>query len=141
MADELRGCPDELRNDKNFIECRAKSFDKYSRKSVERFVKFIETVQKDYFYIGCEYGTFKTDEFLLLNDIFNPKAKPKSIPTGDLFKLDMMTNLYEKLTPEDKQRMKWTKEYDQKVLKRIKELEEKIIKSNEDRWQYLDKCI
>ena len=38
-----------------------------------------------------------------------------------MFKLDFMKNLYAKLTPEDKKRMGWTKEFDESVPKRLNE--------------------
>ena len=113
--------PNELEKNKKYLENRVKAFEKHSRTSVERFVEYIEVMQKGYYYIGCEYGTYKTDDYLLLNTVFNPKSKEKFIPFGHMFKLDFMKNLYAKLTPEDKKRMGWTKEFDESVPKRLNE--------------------
>ena len=86
-------------------------------------------MQKGYYYIGCEFGTYKTDDYLLLNSIFNPKAANDSIPRVDPFKLDMVKDLYDKLTPKDKQRMGWTKEFDENVPKRINAIQEELFES------------
>ena len=111
--------PLDFEKNKKYLELRLNSHEKNIRKSVDRFVDYIETMQKGYYYIGCEYGTYKTDNYLLLNTVFNPKAKDPFIPNTDLVKLDMMKDLYKNLTPEDKKRMGWTKEFDENVPKRL----------------------
>lgn len=127
--------PAELEKNKKYLEQRVKSFEHNSRKSVERFVDYIETMQKGYYYIGCEYGTYKTDDFLLLNEYFNPQVDAGT-PRGAMFKLDMMLTLYEKLTPEDKKRMGWTKEFDENVPKRIQAAVDANIKFDEERERF-----
>ena len=112
-----------------------KDFDNHSRRSVERFINYILTLQKGYYYIGCEYGTYKTDEYLLLNEYFNPKVDAGT-PRGAMFKLDKMLTLYKKLTPEDKKRMGWTKEFDENVPKRIQAAIDANIKFDEERERF-----
>ena len=128
--------PIELEKNKKYLEQRMKAFEKYSRTSVERFVEYIEVMQKGYYYIGCEYGTYKTDDYLLLNTVFNPKSEEKFISYRDMFKLDFMKNLYDKLTPEDKKRMGWTKEFDESVPKRLNEAIEKNVQDAQERCEF-----
>ncbi len=128
--------PDELEKNKKYLENRVKAFEKHSRASVENFVEYIEVMQNGYYYIGCEYGTYKTDDYLLLNTVFNPKSKEKFIPFGHMFKLDFMKNLYAKLTPEDKKRMGWTKEFDESVPKRLNEAINANIEYHKERDQW-----
>lgn len=127
--------PVEFEKNKKYLEQRVKSFERNSRRSVERFVDYIEIMQKGYYYIGCEYGTYKTDDFLLLNEYFNPKVDA-GVPRGAMFKLDMMLTLYEKLTPEDKKRMGWTKEFDENVPKRIQMAVDANIRFDEERERF-----
>lgn len=127
--------PADLKKNKKYIERRMKDFDNHSRRSVERFINYILTLQKGYYYIGCEYGTYKTDEYLLLNEYFNPKVDAGT-PRGAMFKLDKMLTLYKKLTPEDKKRMGWTKEFDENVPKRIQAAIDANIKFDEERERF-----
>lgn len=127
--------PFDFEENKKYLDQRVKSFEYHSRKSVDRFVDYIVTMQKGYYYIGCEFGTYKTDDFLLLNEYFNPKVEA-NVPRGDMFKLDMMKVLYEKLTPEDKIRMGWTKEFDENVPKRIQMAIDANIRFNEERERF-----
>lgn len=128
--------PIEFEKDKKYLENCMQAFDRHARTSVERFVEYIEVMQKGYYYIGCEYGTYKTDDYLLLNTVFNPKSEEKFIPFGHMFKLDFMKNLYDKLTPEDKKRMGWTKEFDESVPKRLDEAIEKNVQEAKERWGF-----
>lgn len=128
--------PIELEKNRKYLENRVQAFEKHSKDSVKRFVEYIKVMQKGYYYIGCEYGTYKTDDYLLLNTVFNPKANGTDIPYRDMFKLDFMKNLYNKLTPEDKKRMNWTKEFDESVLKRLNEAIEKNVRETEERWGF-----
>ena len=119
--------PADFEKNKKYLAQVSKAFDKHSQRSVERFVRFVETMQKGYYYIGCEYGTYTTDDYMSLNALFNPKANFAPIPCSDLLKLDLMENLYNKLTPNDKLRMGWSKEFGENVLKRIRTKQDEII--------------
>ena len=130
--------PIDFEKNKKHLELKLNSHEKQVRKSVDRFVDYIETMQKGYYYIGCEYGTYKTDNYLLLNTVFNPKAKDPFIPNTDLVKLDMMKDLYKNLTPEDKKRMGWTKEFDENVPKRLDTAIQAQIRFDEENKNNLD---
>ena len=58
-----------------------------------------------------------------LNDVFNPDRQdvPLEIPTIPM--LNSMFNLYCNLTPEDKERMGWTKEIDGNFIDRMTDRE------------------
>ncbi len=119
--------PIDFEKNKKYLETISKDFACAARNSVERFVKFIEVLQKGFYYIGCEYGTYKTDEFMLLNTVFNPKAESDFIPCKELFKVNYMINLYNNLSSEHKQRMGWTQDFGERVLKRLKAKQKDII--------------
>ena len=110
--------PIDFEKNKKYLAQREKDHDRHIRRSVKRFVDYIQLMQKGYYYIGCEYGTYKTDDYILLNETFNPKAEAPFV-RGAMYKLDLMKTLYNNLTPEDKLRMGWTKEFDENVPKKI----------------------
>lgn len=124
--------PLDLEKNKQYLQNRIEAFDKQLRASVDRFVEYINVMQKGYYYIGCEFGTYRTDDFLLLNYVFNPKANIEGVPCSDLFKLDLMKNLYDNLAPEDKKRMGWTKEFDKNVLRRFNDKRLELISSGSE---------
>lgn len=130
--------PIDFVKNKKYLDNKCKVFDKQVRSSVERFVEYIEVMQKGYCYIGCEYGTYRTDDYLLLNAVFNPKEKAQNIPDTDIFKVDLMKNLYKNLTPEDKKRMGWSKEFDKNIPKRLNEKENQILEQDRE---YYNKII
>lgn len=127
--------PIEIIKNEKYINRREKDYEHYIKRSVKRFVDYIQLMQKGYYYIGCEYGTYKTDDFLLLNEYFNPKVEA-GVPRGVMFKLDLMKQLYENLTPEDKKRMGWTKEFDENVPKRIQMAVDANIRFDEEREKF-----
>lgn len=91
---------------------------------LDNFVKFIQTMQKDYVYIGCEYGKYKTDNALMCNHFFNPAFKDGRayLTSYNMCYVSKLENLYNNLKPEHKTLMGWTKEFDSYVYKRIKKL-------------------
>lgn len=88
---------------------------------LDKFVKFIQTMQKDYVYIGCEYGKYKTDNALMVNHFFNPAFEDcrNYITLFNKHFLPELVNLYNNLKPEHKKLMGWTKEFDAKLLPRL----------------------
>ncbi len=89
------------------------------------FVKFIQTMQKGKLYIGCEYGTLTTDNALMLNSIFNPQSGsrgPRYITSDNRILLKRVEKLYQNLTPEHKQLMGWTKEFDKLTAERLRQM-------------------
>ncbi len=128
--------PIDFEKNKKYLEQIAQTHEKLSKRSTERFVQYIEEMQKGYYYIGCEFGTYKTDDYMLLNTVFNPKSKNTDIPIHTpMFKLDFMKILHSKITPEQKQRMHWTKEFDESVAKRLDDAISARIQYDEDCWQ------
>ena len=57
------------------IAGRLKYWEKNLSDFMESFIPFIQTMQKDNVYIGCEFGTYTTDTALFMNHFFNPKAQ------------------------------------------------------------------
>lgn len=127
IKDEVRYYrPTSKEEKKKYIEALVKDYEKESRESVKDFVELIQVLQKDYYYIGCQYGTDRTSAFLLLNEVFNPKAQVAypNLKLSDYiasYQLEFMLELYKKLTPEDKHLMGWTEEFDKSVEKRLTE--------------------
>lgn len=91
-----------------------------NRNYLNKFVKFINKMQDGYAYIGCDFGTYKTDEAVMLNSFFNPKANRHSTVVRYNFMIDKMRTLYENLTSADKFKMKWNVEWEKKFLSMLK---------------------
>lgn len=89
------------------------------KKSKAEVIKFIKFMQKDYVYIGCECGTYKTDMALLLNNALNPKSEIGNIYYPDEYILESLKNFYYHLTPEDKKEMGWNDEFDKNFIPKI----------------------
>jgi hypothetical protein len=91
------------------------------REPIDKLIKFIKVMQEDYVYIACEYGSYKTDDALILNNFFNAKNGRHPNYTRYSFQKDAIKKYYECLTDADKIKLGWTKEYEKQFLKRIKE--------------------
>ena len=71
-------------------------------------------MQKGHLYIGCEYGTYTTDNALMLNAYFNPlyiKCSKYVTPYNKSL-TNRLINLYQNLSTEHKNLMGWTKDFD-----------------------------
>ena len=94
----------------------------FDSNDIKKLVDFIKVVQKDNIYMGCQHGANDTDIAFILNDFFNPKLADKvktTIPVNDAdfpLKLNM---LYEGFTKSQKKSLGWTKEFEQKLLKKL----------------------
>lgn len=123
LKDELRFLPFEERKSKTVIDAKIKQYNEESKESVDNFVEFIKVLQKGHYYIGCEFGTDRTNAYLLLNEVFNPLAQNKSeLKLKDyagFYEMDYMYELYKKLTPEHKQDLGWTENFDKKVREKL----------------------
>lgn len=123
IREELIYLPFKERNDVKIIDEKKKMYKEESKESIDNFIDLIQVLQKGHYYIGCEYGTDRTSAYLLLNDVFNPKATPNpNLKLKDYaanFEIDYMHELYKKLTPEHKEKLGWTKEFDKKVLAKL----------------------
>lgn len=102
------------------------------RTFIDDFVKLIQTMQKGYCYIGCEFGTKDTSDALLLYDIFSPKGDKKEIYFDDKRQLNKIEVLYSKLTDKDKKLMGWTEEFDKSVSSKLKTAKEEFLKEEEE---------
>ena len=95
-------------------------FDFTERNYIEELVKFIEKMQEGNIYIGCQHGSNDTDIALILNDFFNPKLEDKcktKIPASDF--TYNLNSIYDALTSKDKMKLGWTKEFEQRLIKRL----------------------
>lgn len=80
---------------------------------MRKFIDLVDIVNEGHFYIGCEYGSFRTPNILALATLFNPEwIAGKSLPTDTVI-VDFMKNMYNNLTPEDKIRLRFTPKYEQ----------------------------
>lgn len=87
---------------------------------VKKFVNFINKMQEGNAYIGCDFGTYRTDDAVMLNSFFNPLANRHPVVVRYNFMTYKMKILYENLSNSDKSKMKWTKEYEQKFFLMLK---------------------
>ena len=116
----MRGCDNELVNE--YIRYGLETHKQNLEVELDRFVKFIQILQKDYYYIGCEFGTYATDNALLLNRFFNPKktAPIKSIRcNAEYFVKNYFIKLYNNLQPYHKKAMGWTNSFNEDLGNRL----------------------
>ena len=94
----------------------------FDSKDIKKLVDFIKVIQQDNVYIGCQHGANDTDIAFIINDFFNPQLSGKvktRIPSNDAdfpFKLNM---IYDAFTKEQKKALGWTKEFEQKLIKKL----------------------
>lgn len=88
---------------------------------IDEFVKFIQTMQQDNVYVGCEFGTNTTDNMLMLNNFFNPYAKNTKTYINRLNScyVPSLQTFVQNMTQEHKNAMGWTKEFEKEVLAKI----------------------
>lgn len=88
---------------------------------IDKFVKFIQTMQQDNVYVGCEFGTNRTDNMLMLNNFFNPYAKNTKTYINRLNScyVPSLQTFVQNMTQEHKNAMGWTKEFEKEVLAKI----------------------
>ena len=81
---------------------------------IDKFVKFIQTMQQDNVYVGCEFGTNRTDNMLMLNNFFNPYAKNTKTYINRLNScyVPSLQTFVQNMTQEHKNAMGWTKEFE-----------------------------
>ena len=94
----------------------------FNASQMELLVKFLKKMQEGNIYIGCQHGANDTDVAFILNDFFNPllegKSKTKIPPSDSDFPIKL-NSIYDLLTKEDKQLLGWTKEFEQKLIKKL----------------------
>ena len=94
----------------------------FEKTNISKLVNFLKKMQEGNIYIGCQHGSNDTDVALILNDFFNPmlegKIKTKILPAESDFPIKLNT-IYDMLTKEDKKLLGWTKEFEQKLIKKL----------------------
>ena len=89
---------------------------------INKLIEFLKKMQEDNIYIGCQHGSNDTDVAFILNEFFNPKlegkAKTKIPPSDSDFPLKLNL-IYDALKPEDKKLLGWTKEFEQRLVKKL----------------------
>lgn len=88
----------------------------------EELLKFIKTMQKEYIYMGCECGTYKTDAAIRLNNLFNPKVKGYcKIYSPEMIEYipQVADEIYLTMTPDDKKSIGWTPEFEKQFNEKI----------------------
>ena len=90
------------------------------RKFIEKFVDYIKTINKGNFYIGCSYGTYRTDDALIFDKYFNPScAQSKELKSRYNFSKRCMQQLYKNLSEQDKKQLEFTPEFEENLRKRL----------------------
>ena len=98
----------EIRRHKRDVDYERKLF-------MKNFLTLIDTINKNNFYIGCEYGEYRTPNILALNTYFNPHWTGKrTYPTSE-FVYTKMKNMYLNLSQEDKIRLGFTKGFEENL--------------------------
>ncbi len=102
----------ELENYKSDIEIGRKNF-------MIRFKKLIDKMNKGAFYICCDCGDYRTPNVLALNTFFNPKwGGIRTYPT-DVYMYDLIKNMYNNLSMENKSDLGFTPEFEEKIKKEL----------------------
>ena len=106
------------------LQSRLKTWEYNKNNQVEHFVEFIQFMQKENVYAGCSFGRGRTDNVMMLNHFFNPKASKTQycLSYNDDVFIERMMVLYGNLTPEHKARMGWDEEFDKKFIPKMQKL-------------------
>ena len=104
-----------------YLEKRTREWKSQKETFIKKFVEFIKYMQKENVYIGCEFGTYTTDNALMLNYFFNPKASrtPSCITQYNRCFIKKLINLVENFTNSDKAQLGWKKGFEQVLLKKL----------------------
>lgn len=104
-----------LENASEYFDYRLNGFVKNS------LIPFIEKMRERNFYMGCDYGTYRTDLAVSLNSWFNPKADYNFIfPTSE-YDLAAFKNLFENLNKKHKKALGITKDFEKQFKAKLKE--------------------
>lgn len=122
---------DTYEQDKAAIYDEYTNYDRDSREFIDDFTTVIQHMQKGNCYIGYnnnERNGTRCSMMLLLNSYFNPKSNSYTLEDHDIstphgfstaFYAYKMKNLYDKLTPKDKEKLGWDKEFDRNFIPRL----------------------
>lgn len=107
-----------------YINKMMDNWHKDKNKEIDSFIKFIQFMQKGKLYIGCEWGTYTTDNALMLNCFFNPHhiriPHDRYISSNNRIYIKRVEKLYKNFTAEHKEAMGWTKEFEKRVQEKFK---------------------
>lgn len=108
----------------NYVERMFKAWQKNKDEEINKFIEFIQFMQKGNIYIGCEWGSYTTDGGLMLNSFFNPlyTDAPVYLTPDNKVHLHKVQKLYNNFTAEHKKLMGWTQEFDKNTCKKLKQL-------------------
>ncbi len=99
------------------------AWEKETRRYIDKFTTFIQMMQEEKVFIGCEFGTQITETALIFDYLFNPKAEHSIHPSVYTeYNVFYAGNLYRNLTDSDKAKMGWTKEFDEQFMPRYNKL-------------------
>lgn len=82
---------------------------------MKNFINLIDKINTDSFYIGCEFGEYRTPNILSLNTFFNPHWKGKKVYPTSEFVYPKLKNMYINLKEEDKIRLGFTKGFEENL--------------------------
>lgn len=91
----------------------------------DRLIEFIKTMQKEYIYMGCECGTYKTDAAVKFNTLFNPNVKGYcKIYSPEMVDFVSYTayEIYQVMTTEDKKSIGWTPEFEENFNEKLQKM-------------------
>ena len=97
-------------------------YDFSSKEYIQELVDFLKKMQEGNIYIGCQHGANDTDIALLLNDLFNPTLEdkcPTKIPPSDSDFPIKLNTIYDAFKKSDKKALGWTKEFEQRLIKKL----------------------
>ena len=114
---------DEKKSSKFVNDC-INDWQDNTRIFIDKFIQYIQTIQKGNVFIGCQCGVYDTDIALMFNYLFNPKMEHYNRCTrGRIDKfIDQAESLYLNMTESDKIKMGWTKDYEPIFHKKLENL-------------------
>ena len=107
---------------KEYIEKDVVSWEEKSKETIKKLIAFINFMKKDNVYIGCACGTYRTDFAVMLDSLFNSKAKHHFDLSSFTSSLKSLENLLSNLTNIDKAKLGWVGDFEEKVLLKISKL-------------------
>ena len=96
-------------------------FENNSNAFVNKLKDLFKIINKGGFYAGCEYGTQRTDDALMLSKYFNPQDQQYDEVYVSDNKATHMLRLLNNLTTDDKEAMKWPSGFEENLHKKLVE--------------------
>ena len=89
------------------------------KKFMKDFIELTKVINAGNFYIGCEYGDYRTSNILTLNSYFNPNWIGKKSDTDRPWVLNAMRNMYNNLSEEDKQKLGFNETFEKELRSKL----------------------